>query len=204
MLVVPTPSDAAPDSGQDLRRAQILQAARLCFAEAGFHGASMHQICAAAKMSPGALYRYFPSKEAIIEAIAEEERAEAARVMVLFRQPGAIVDRIMAAALAYLRMMERPGSAPLMVEICAETSRNTAVGERFHGIELNVREELREGLEAAKAAGETAADLDVDLALKMLLAIGDGLALRMGLERDLTPEVIAPALRRAIVGVVHG
>ncbi len=54
-------------SAQDQRRVQILDAARACFASAGFHGASMHQICAEARMSPGALYRYFPSKDAIIE-----------------------------------------------------------------------------------------------------------------------------------------
>ena len=38
----------------------------------------MQEICAEAGMSPGALYRYFPSKVAIIAAIAEAERAQPA------------------------------------------------------------------------------------------------------------------------------
>src|SRR6195256_6727565 len=58
------------------RRAEILEAARRCVARSGFHQTSMQDICAAAGMSPGNLYRYFPSKEAIIAGIAERDRAE--------------------------------------------------------------------------------------------------------------------------------
>ena len=50
---------------QSDRRAEILAAAQRCFVRSGFHGASMQEICAEAGMSPGNLYRYFPSKEAI-------------------------------------------------------------------------------------------------------------------------------------------
>ena len=42
-----------------------LAAAQRCFVRSGFHGASMQDICAEAGMSPGNLYRYFPSKEAL-------------------------------------------------------------------------------------------------------------------------------------------
>src|SRR5882757_7563931 len=61
---------------QSDRRDEILAAAQRCFVRSGFHGASMQDICAAAGMSPGNLYRYFPSKEAIIAGIAERDRAE--------------------------------------------------------------------------------------------------------------------------------
>ena len=55
---------------QSDRRAEILAAAQRCFVRSGFHGASMQDICAEAGMSPGNLYRYFPSKEALIAGIA--------------------------------------------------------------------------------------------------------------------------------------
>src|SRR5262249_26576589 len=58
------------------RRAEILAAAERCFAQSGFHGASMQEICAEAGMSPGNLYRYFPSKDSIILGIVERDRAE--------------------------------------------------------------------------------------------------------------------------------
>src|SRR5215470_218198 len=64
---------------QSDRRAEILAAAQRCFVRSGFHGASMQEICAEAGMSPGNLYRYFPSKEALIAGIAERDRAEVAQ-----------------------------------------------------------------------------------------------------------------------------
>ena len=61
------------------RRDEILAAAQRCFVRSGFHGASMQDICAEAGMSPGNLYRYFPSKEALVAGIAERDRAEVAQ-----------------------------------------------------------------------------------------------------------------------------
>lgn len=59
----------------EARRRQILEAALACFAERGFHATSMRDICNEAKLSAGAVYRYFASKEALIAGmvIAEVE-----------------------------------------------------------------------------------------------------------------------------------
>src|SRR5882672_7668687 len=62
---------------QSDRRTEILDAAERCFARSGFHRASMQDICGEAGMSPGNLYRYFPSKEALIAGICERNRADA-------------------------------------------------------------------------------------------------------------------------------
>src|SRR6476659_9938831 len=62
---------------QSDRRTEILDAAERCFARSGFHQASMQEICAEAGMSPGNLYRYFASKEALIAGISERNRADA-------------------------------------------------------------------------------------------------------------------------------
>lgn len=53
------------------RRANIMAAARRSFARHGIN-VSVDEICAEAGVSKGALYGYFRSKQAIIEAIAEE------------------------------------------------------------------------------------------------------------------------------------
>jgi len=47
---------------QTARREHILDAAETCFARAGFHRTTMHDICKEASVSPGALYVYFDSK----------------------------------------------------------------------------------------------------------------------------------------------
>ena len=66
---------------QSDRRDEILAAAQRCFVRSGFHQTSMQEICAEAGMSPGNLYRYFPSKESLIAGIAERDRAEVAQVV---------------------------------------------------------------------------------------------------------------------------
>lgn len=43
----------------------LLEAAGTVFAQKGFHGSSMEEIARAAEYATGALYRYFPSKEAL-------------------------------------------------------------------------------------------------------------------------------------------
>ena len=60
------------------RRSQILDAAEQCFARAGFHRTTMQDVAGEAGMVPGNLYRYFPSKDALILALIERDRAEIA------------------------------------------------------------------------------------------------------------------------------
>lgn len=64
-----------PRISEERRRAQrqrILDAAMTCFEQAGPDGTAMQDIVAASGMSAGAIYRYFDSKEAIIEAVAAD------------------------------------------------------------------------------------------------------------------------------------
>ncbi|MBR8501953.1 TetR/AcrR family transcriptional regulator, partial [Burkholderia cenocepacia] len=64
----------------EAKRRQILDAAIDCFARDGFHATSTAAICKAAGMSPGNLFHYFPTKAAIIEAIAQDDQREMAEL----------------------------------------------------------------------------------------------------------------------------
>ena len=59
----------------DARRRQILDAAIECFSEQGFHRATMHDIVQRSGLSAGAIYRYFESKDELIQAIIDERHA---------------------------------------------------------------------------------------------------------------------------------
>jgi AcrR family transcriptional regulator len=53
----------------EARRQQIVDAAWACFARKGYHETTMQDICQESDLSPGAIYRYFASKEAIRTAV---------------------------------------------------------------------------------------------------------------------------------------
>lgn len=58
------------------RRRQILGAAKSVFAEAGYHGASIHAIIERAQIARGTFYLYFESKAAVFDSILDQAMAE--------------------------------------------------------------------------------------------------------------------------------
>src|ERR1700759_4736633 len=58
------------------RRAQIVAAARTCFARSGFHNTTLQDVFAEAGLSAGCVYNYFQSKHELMLAIAEERHDE--------------------------------------------------------------------------------------------------------------------------------
>ena len=56
----------------DARRQQIIDAARIRFADRGFAGTSLTDIMRESGLSNGAIYRYFASKDEIIAAVCEQ------------------------------------------------------------------------------------------------------------------------------------
>jgi TetR/AcrR family transcriptional regulator, repressor for uid operon len=55
------------------RRNQILEAAKRCFKEKGFHQTTLRDIAQEFGMSVGHIYNYFDSKESLIETLVETE-----------------------------------------------------------------------------------------------------------------------------------
>lgn len=51
------------------RRDDILEAALALFAERGFHGTAVPEVAARARVGAGTIYRYFPSKEALVNKV---------------------------------------------------------------------------------------------------------------------------------------
>jgi TetR/AcrR family transcriptional repressor of uid operon len=202
-LVQPDPIEPTPrESAQDARRSQILDAARTCFARSGFRGASMQEICLEAKMSPGGLYRYFPSKEAIIEAIAQDERCGAAELVETMRGTGPLLDRMMGCAMGYFAYMRDPGACELMAEISAESLRNSEIGKRFAKIDDSVRDVMREVFTEAIEKGEMPPIADLDATIGVLQAAVDGIALRQIHDADLSLDRVEPLLRRLVAGLL--
>lgn len=82
------------------RRAAILKAAAVAFADKGFAGTSMDDVAAAAGITKLIVYRHFPSKEALYEAVLERVSTRLAEEFVAHlgrRPPSGVGVRVMLA-----------------------------------------------------------------------------------------------------------
>ena len=68
-------------AGSRERRRRVLEAARACFGEAGFAGATVGAIAARAGVSNGLLYQFFRSKEHLFEVVLREVIGDWVRAM---------------------------------------------------------------------------------------------------------------------------
>jgi TetR/AcrR family transcriptional repressor of uid operon len=176
---------------QSDRRLEILDAAQRCFVRSGFHGASMQEICAEAEMSPGNLYRYFPSKDALIAGICERNRAEAAEsLLAVDRAPGFFEGL---AALARHHLVEgAEEEAGLCAEIMAESRRNPELARLHTELERDIKTRLIAMLGRAAARGEISAKADLEGAATMLMVLGDGMSWRRACDPTFRAEAVLP------------
>jgi TetR/AcrR family transcriptional repressor of uid operon len=195
-----TPAIANPVRAQRQsdRRAEILEAAQRCFVRSGFHQTSMQEICAEAGMSAGNLYRYFPSKEALIAGIAERDRAEVAQEFAnVDLSPGlfAVLE-----GMAHHHFTMRPiEQVKLCTEVMAEARRNPEIARISAAFDTDVRKWLIDMFNAAAARGDIPKDADVEGAVDMLMIIADGVWWR----RALDPNFNAGAMIPVFMGVAR-
>jgi TetR/AcrR family transcriptional regulator, repressor for uid operon len=159
----------------DKKRAEIVTAATECFIARGFHQTGMQDICAAAGMSPGALYRYFPSKRKIIEALAEQERALNRKWLSDLATATHVVKGLEAVISDLAPLLADRTSARLTLEVGAEAARNAEVASIFADSDDEVRDSVISALRRGQQQGDVRDDLDVSAAAHLLVALLDGL-----------------------------
>jgi AcrR family transcriptional regulator len=115
------------------KRRQIMEGARLVFLAQGFDGASMGEIARQAGVSKGTLYVYFDSKEALFEAIAEEEcRAQAEQVFALDSNDHAVETVLTRLGCAFVRFLCRPEAQSPLRTVISIAERMPAIGKQFY------------------------------------------------------------------------
>ena len=131
------------------RRGKILGAAVACFIRRGFHKTTMHEICAQAGMSPGGIYQYFASKDAIIVAIVEKQREESALIIAALQGTQDFVEQLVDIMQAILHAFRDPTYGRLGVEVFAEGSHNPHVREVLRRNETELKEAFSTALKKA-------------------------------------------------------
>jgi AcrR family transcriptional regulator len=186
----------------DYKRAQrlrILAAAQQRFIESGFYNASMAAIAETAGMSPGLIYRYFDSKNAIILAIIEQQLEIAQGRIRETRSTedlcGGFVDYFNAHDTAGTGSM----SAALFLEIAAEATRDPEIALAMSRFDKAVRAELVDWLQRSpEEGGYGLAEREATERALALTLLMEGLKVRKVREPGLDRRILRSALDKLI------
>lgn len=185
------------------RRQTILSAALNRFRSEGFHGAGISAICKEAGISPGHLYHYFESKEAIIDAIVQEDRARAMSIFAHIRSQPEPIATLLELAMAGLRndlgFFGFAMDPVLSSEIFAEAARNPRIASLLVNFDREARSQLATILSEAQGRGEVSGAVDVESAARLMLVLVDGVMNRSISDPSMKVEKLEPGLRRMLL-----
>jgi AcrR family transcriptional regulator len=184
----------------ETRRQQIIDSAAACFARAGFHRTTMQDICSEAELSPGAVYRYFQSKEEIIQAMCSrghEEDVETIREALKLNDTIAVMDEL---TRIFFSGIEDREFCALMVELISEAKHNKPIGESVLEGWYAIFEPLSDLVRLAQSRGEINPALDPRAVTRVMLGVYQGLVLQKLLDPDLDVAGYAKTTRALFQG----
>lgn len=184
----------------EARRQQIQDAAAACFRRSGFHGASMQEIARTANLSVGQIYRYFENKEAIIQAIVEQDLADKREKFAEFYEtPGDMANYMVENCAGAIDKFWDRERAALMLEVLAEAARNPKVAAILHRRDEQEREmtELFRSRIRRKGWSEEETELRGELISMMF----DGMATR-SINSDIDPARLEPVLKKVMAQIL--
>jgi AcrR family transcriptional regulator len=176
------PEPLAPERQADhARRDHIAAAAERAFVRHGFHAATMQQVAEEAGMSAGNLYRYFPSKEALVEGICLLDQRQRGAAFHALAHSGDVLSTL--ETMLRDNLLNKPRAKAMMfLEVAAEAGRNPRVAEMMRTNDAEVIGGLTYLIEIAQANGEAAADLDPNFAARLMFNYVGGLFRRRALD----------------------
>ena len=187
-----------PERAQS-RRAQVLDAAALCFARSGFHGASMAEISKQAGMSAGHIYNYFDNKDAIIMAFVGmrmEHVNDRLGHLALQDDP---LESLCDGILEIVEENMQGDFLGMSLEIFAEASRNPTIACALQAADADARGQLRALIQQGREQRGLAADVrTVDGRTEAMIAMFNGLPLRAVHHPGLDRVGMADAFRVAM------
>jgi len=171
-------TDPAERAKQERRR-QIMNAAKLVFAEAGYHGASIHAIIERAQIARGTFYLYFESKAAVFDSILDQAmadlRARIHRIEVDDKNAPAPQVQLREQVMATLDFVVRDRPLATLLLSAGHTP-DAEAAERLDQFFAEVRDLLRRAMESG---------------------------MEIGLLRKVDPELAASAMLGMIRGVIE-
>ena len=153
------------------RRERILAAARVCFGQDGFQGASVSSIAKSAGVSVANLYQYFENKEDMILAIVEDNLQSDLALISGILNAERFIDGLDQALRAAVDAAENDA---LRLQILAEGSRNPYVAKRIAVAEGKAVTALSQVIKDASARNLIATDFDPENLASLLICFVEG------------------------------
>jgi len=196
------------DEHLERRRRQIMDAAVRCFARKGFHETSMQDVFRESGLSAGAVYRYFKSKNDLIQAITAQESTPVIAIIesAVAQDPVPGADEIAGRLAAALQERSGPdGPARVSPSTWAQALHDPAVADIVRGTWGPIRSywitaaqrmrddgRLPPGTDADAVGAALFAVLPGFLLQHLILGGPDAATLQRGLRQLLRPEMLAP------------
>ena len=194
------PMPKVSDAHLEARRQQILDASSACFGRQGFHQTTMQDICQKAGLSPGAVYRYFSSKEEIIAASCQACQ----QGIVDFIQAGTaggnnaieMLDQLFEAGFGYLANPEAAESFQMSIQLWAEAQRSPKIKDVYReSCQNTMQESFASILVQGQQSGEIDPELDGESMARILLSSWQGLLVQKSLDPGIDVMSYASTLK---------
>jgi AcrR family transcriptional regulator len=190
---------------RDARRQQILDAALACFSEQGFHQTGMAAIVQRSGLSHGAVYGYFPSKDDIIEALADDRHQREALLNAVALQTRDPIDALHRLVRAYGAWLNDPEGTPgrrVGVHGWAEALRNDRVRALVvAGIDVP-RATIAELIERGQRSGQISRQVSADAVARSLIALFQGFVLQVSWGESIDIDACVIAVDHMMAGLV--
>jgi TetR/AcrR family transcriptional regulator, repressor for uid operon len=173
-----------PSASMEERRLQILLDAAACFAKHGFHATSMREICKAAKLSAGAMYHYFASKDDIIAAMIAMDRQRTTAAFASMPEGAGVVEVLRHLVITTTADCHSQGMLCMWTEMTAEVSRNDRLRPLFVEYYHEIHAKLTSLLKAAAKRGELRAELKPAETAAFVMAVYDGVMCRCAVDKS--------------------
>ncbi len=188
------------------RRGEIVSAALRCFVAHGYERTTMRQIAVEAGVSTGAIYVYFSTKAAMLQAVCHESAAtERAALLAALADLPADMDPIAAGLTAVLSPNlalspdERRAHERLHLVMLHETARDPLLAASGRETLTAWRDLTMSLARNEQANGRIAADIDLDALADILMALPYGLEINELLSgRDLDWAAVIRTLSRVL------
>ena len=181
-------------------RRRLIDAAESCFAELGYHDASVVKITEAAGVAQGTFYLYFSSKKDVFDELVRDLNSRVRHAMKEASSEGR--TRLEAELLGFAAYFRFTSEHNALYRIIRQAEFVSPEMLRYHYDKLS--EGYVEALREAVAAGEVA-EMDPEVTAWALMGMGELLGMRWVLcnGRNELPKAVTRELERIIRGVLE-